>query len=751
MRVICLLWLSMVSPFCCSIAVGAAEPPGASVIEENVDLLRKTYSAEYADVSTEGKQSLFHLLRRLADAEQSEPSLYAQLQEAGRIGAEAGLLDESLQAVDDLGAVFNVDASKMKRDCLIAAAKFSREFSWKKTLCDAYRDVIEEAIQQERYSAAKLLIRDAQFMSLQAKESTFNSELYARQKRVEQMDKELRGIAKPLAQLEKERDHAESNLAVGGYHCFARGDWERGLPYLSRGGESEPACLARLELAKPQMTQEILELADGWWSVAELKKPWIWEEQQRHAAALYRKVAVDLSPADKERVEKRISEAPVMIMLHRGRGYSRVSPVPYSDDPTLSIDHRVARLALLTWGSSVEFDGPKGRVTLRESDHGASNLPAGPIKIVSLSLGQTTSAAKRRRVTPRMLTPEQLEILGQLKELKRLSFSLTCPPDDLAVIGRLRSLESLHLVLGPEHRDEDLRFLDKLEHLKTLGVCDTHPTLNGDYLSSIRNPARLTGLFIGRPSHALKLSARGLEHLARFGGLRTAGLSGEQIDPAVLATLARLPALNQLVLTVSKVPDLSPLTPSPELRTLSLQSAVVGARELDLSHLPRLRSFHGSSLTFSEGGLAGVAAQPSLEEISLTAFHCDKAGLGELKPLPNLRKLVLSQTSYLAPIKIGSGLTDADLAVVGELTSLEELTIQSLEITPASLVHFQNLPELRKLDLNRTWGRLRDEDLETLRKALPECRILNTAPVSAPNVMKEEDPLETLRKAARDR
>ena len=57
---------------------------------------------------------------------------------------------------------------------------------------------------------------------------------------------------------------AKANLAVGKYHAFIRGNWEKGLPLLARGGDGSLSKLAALDLSDPKSAKQVADIANGW-------------------------------------------------------------------------------------------------------------------------------------------------------------------------------------------------------------------------------------------------------------------------------------------------------------------------------------------------------------------------------------------------------------------------------------------------------------------------------------------------------
>ena len=69
-----------------------------------------------------------------------------------------------------------------------------------------------------------------------------------RQREVEEIQTACRALNQFVADLEITPDDPHCNLHVGMYHCFLRGDWERGLPSLALGDDKQLQEVAEQEL-----------------------------------------------------------------------------------------------------------------------------------------------------------------------------------------------------------------------------------------------------------------------------------------------------------------------------------------------------------------------------------------------------------------------------------------------------------------------------------------------------------------------
>jgi hypothetical protein len=189
---------------------------------------------------------------------------------AGDLAVAGRDADVTLAAIDQMAVSFGIEAISMKLEAL------------EKVLVEA---------------------RNANDTALMDKVSSQVSDL-----REARMNYEK--IKGPMTVLEKNPADPAANFAVGRFNGFYLGDWDKGLPQLALGNEAAIKGLAERELAKPAESARQLELADGWWEVAQKQMGSMQNTVQRHAAEWYAKALPGLTGAAKTKAEKRISDAP---------------------------------------------------------------------------------------------------------------------------------------------------------------------------------------------------------------------------------------------------------------------------------------------------------------------------------------------------------------------------------------------------------------------------------------------------------
>src|SRR5206468_448795 len=94
---------------------------------------------------------------------------------------------------------------------------------------------------------------------------------------------------------------------VGRYYCFAKNDWDAGVPLLGIGGDVLMKKAVEKELAKPAEAAAQVALADAWWNVS-LKEPnkSYKNAVQMHAKSWYDRALPGLSGLEKLKIEKQL-------------------------------------------------------------------------------------------------------------------------------------------------------------------------------------------------------------------------------------------------------------------------------------------------------------------------------------------------------------------------------------------------------------------------------------------------------------
>jgi Leucine-rich repeat (LRR) protein len=184
-------------------------------------------------------------------------------------------------------------------------------------------------------------------------------------------------------------------------------------------------------------------------------------------------------------------------------------------------------------------------------------------------------------------------------------------------------------------------------------------------------------------------------------------------------TVGKLPAPNvpfglDLVGTEATDAALKDLATLESLHTLDLSFTEL--TDDGLKNLSSLKSLHVLCLVatkVTDLGLKELAGLKSLDTLELRALNVTDVGLKELAGLKTLKSLDLC----------GTKITDAGVKELAGLKTLKSLDLSSTKITDAGVKELAGMSSLQRLDLTDT--RVTDAGLMELKKALPDCQIVD--------------------------
>src|SRR5262249_31412702 len=139
----------------------------------------------------------------------------------------------------------------------------------------------------------------------------------ARSKDVDSIRKGYEEVKEQAAKLEKTLDDPEINLAVGKFRCWLKGSWEKGLPLLARGSNARLQAQAEKDLAAPTEAVARVQVADGWWDLAQVEQGIAKMHLLQRARYWYEQAVPELTGLTKARVEKRLQELDKLTEGHR--------------------------------------------------------------------------------------------------------------------------------------------------------------------------------------------------------------------------------------------------------------------------------------------------------------------------------------------------------------------------------------------------------------------------------------------------
>jgi hypothetical protein len=306
-----------------------AAVPEAPKQREAEKSIRDLYKAEYAKKSPADRDALVRILLSQATRAADDPAAqFILFREAQDIAAQNGSLELAFEAVDGSAAVFDVDGTAMKNAVLTLAAKTAKTPEDLVKVAEGYLVLIDAALAADDFDAADKAASAAAQIVRRGNLPAVTAKVAARQKEVAELKSKYEKVKKALDTLIKDPESPAANLEVGLYCCFVKGDWDTGLPLLAKGSDVALKSVAVKDLAHPTETAARIDLADGWWDLAEKEKN---DARQRHlytrAMQLYEKAFPDVSGLLQTKVQMRIDAYRRKIMIKEGLEIT-FSPAP---------------------------------------------------------------------------------------------------------------------------------------------------------------------------------------------------------------------------------------------------------------------------------------------------------------------------------------------------------------------------------------------------------------------------------------
>ena len=284
--------------------------PTESQIESKMELIRELYQEEYQDAQTPQKRlELAQLMHREGqNTNDDSVGRYTLWKVARDIMVREGEFAAAVGIADNMQTHYrDVDALQQKTQILQDAAG-SISAPNVSSFVDTAREVIGDCMAGERFGLAQSFaeaLKESLTTKATATQLATFDELLGQIHDAELAFKEYQ-LA--FVTLEKSVNDPEANESAGRFLCFIRGDWDAGLPHLAQASDANLQTLAELEMGSSYESENAIEVADGWYDVAE-KENGITEQTniRRHALKWYREIVASASGLQQRKIESRIT------------------------------------------------------------------------------------------------------------------------------------------------------------------------------------------------------------------------------------------------------------------------------------------------------------------------------------------------------------------------------------------------------------------------------------------------------------
>jgi hypothetical protein len=282
--------------------------PDAGKQKEAEKVIRELFKEQYAKKGPEDRQRLSHdLLEQAAKSQDDPAAVWALLREAQEVALQGGDLKGALAAADATARTFDVDGMALRHSALAAFGKLAKSPDEFAALAEAQDAVIDDFVQLDQYDAAEKAATLLGAYARKSNDGALISRAARRSKEVAEARSLFQGMKGILETLAKSPADLGSNLEMGKFLCFVKGNWDLGLRFLVKGGDVALKALAERELAVPEPPVERLALADGWYELGDKEKSPLRKSQLlSHARSLYERALPGASGLAKTKIEMRL-------------------------------------------------------------------------------------------------------------------------------------------------------------------------------------------------------------------------------------------------------------------------------------------------------------------------------------------------------------------------------------------------------------------------------------------------------------
>jgi hypothetical protein len=266
--------------------------------------LKETYQADYGKGKEDNLALAAKLLQPGRENRGDPAAWYVLLREARDLAIRAGKPRLAIEAIDEMDKWFIVDGFALKLQALDAVGQTPEGAV---LAARSALSQVEVALSADNYPAVLRLLDAADALARKAKkpDEEMLKRIATRRTRVQGYEKLYQKVTAAREKLKTAPDDREANLAVGRHLCLFHGRWDEGLPFLAKGGDAEPAPLARMDLTPPADVKAQMAVGDGWWALAEGQLHRFQRNLQERAFAWYELAIPAVAGEDQARMVNR--------------------------------------------------------------------------------------------------------------------------------------------------------------------------------------------------------------------------------------------------------------------------------------------------------------------------------------------------------------------------------------------------------------------------------------------------------------
>ena len=282
--------------------------PGSESVKRAVKDIREAYAEDYSDAEqgTRNKHKLALKLNAAAEEENDGAVQFALLKEAIRLLSDAQQVEDLISTTEMMAGRFKIDELKIKVYFLKKIASETKTKSSDRMTVDAMQRVVDQAIAQDQYDKALELLSAVSSMGERTKDRKLVREYETIMETTQREAEQFQFVQDAQQILDEKPLDPAANRTVGEWYCLKKNRWEEGVTYLALGDQSEMKAISRLDLKLEKSSDDLLQLGDLCWELAE-QRPGDRDALKTRAVFWYRAVQPVLNGVAAKKTSNRIA------------------------------------------------------------------------------------------------------------------------------------------------------------------------------------------------------------------------------------------------------------------------------------------------------------------------------------------------------------------------------------------------------------------------------------------------------------
>ncbi len=232
-----------------------------------LDLIKELYAPEYksARKSSAARLRLAGVLfQEGKDTNDYPAGRFVLFEEASQLAVTSGDASLALQIIGVMANSFQLPPSEILGQKVTVLKIGAEKAEPSMEIANAALLLVDEALANDNFSTGKKLLQIAEKEGIDLRNVPLVTQIRKLREKVHQQELVFRNYQPFFEKLISFPNDPKANQKVGWYYALEKGDWNRGLPYLSKSQDPQLKIAAKWDLQKPTTAKDQIKLAEKW-------------------------------------------------------------------------------------------------------------------------------------------------------------------------------------------------------------------------------------------------------------------------------------------------------------------------------------------------------------------------------------------------------------------------------------------------------------------------------------------------------